>query len=215
MAILVIGSGNIGGALRRILEERGEKVYVASRSGDIKVDISSLESVKGLESQIPEGVKHVVTVCGASQFGPMETFTPESWAANLQTKLIGLTSMVVHLVNGESKLLQDGGSITLTTGQAASNANRSWPGPAANNAGLEAFVRCAGLGMPRGIRLNSVSPPLVTETAEKSGIPTAGTTPAADVAAAFVPLIFGDMTGTVQFPGKQVLYDENPYGKKE
>jgi len=84
-----------------------------------------------------------------------------------------------------------------------------WPGIAANNAGLEAFIKNAGLMVGRGIRLNAVSPALITETAEKAGLPTAGTVPAAEVAAAYIPLIFGDMTGEVSDAGGQVAFEKS------
>lgn len=72
-----------------------------------------------------------------------------------------------------------------------------WPGIATNNAGLEAFVRNAGEDLPRGLRLNAVSPALVTEAAEKAGLPTAGTVPAAEVAAGYIPLLLGASTAQV------------------
>lgn len=84
-----------------------------------------------------------------------------------------------------------------------------WPGLAANNAGLDMFVRCGGLGLPRGLRLNAVSPALVTETAQRAGLPIEGTVPAADVAAAFLPLIFGSDSGQVVDVGAQVKFESD------
>ena len=60
--------------------------------------------------------------------------------------------------------LRDGGSFTLTSGVLSREPE---PGTAAIslvNAGLEGFVRAAALEMPRGVRINVVSPPWVRET---------------------------------------------------
>jgi NAD(P)-dependent dehydrogenase (short-subunit alcohol dehydrogenase family) len=57
-----------------------------------------------------------------------------------------------------------GGSVTVTSGVLA---RQPMPGGAAIsmvNAGLEGFVRGAAAEAPRGVRVNAVSPPWVTET---------------------------------------------------
>mmetsp|Transcript_45562 Transcript_45562/g.129981 ORF Transcript_45562/g.129981 Transcript_45562/m.129981 type:complete len:130 (+) Transcript_45562:1-390(+) len=114
------------------------------------------------------------------------------------------------LSNGEEvKCLRPGGSVTVTTGQAGRTVNRMWPGIAANNAGLEAMVRSAGLGAPRGVRINAVSPALVLETAQKAGLPTEGSVPAAVAAAAYLPLIFGEASGEVADAGSQTIFKKS------
>merc|ERR1712224_583855 len=102
-----------------------------------------------------------------------------------------------------------GGSVTITAGQASRTINKMWPGIAVNNSGLEAFVRCAGLDAPRGVRINAVSPAMIRETAVKSGNSTEGTVTAADAAAHYVPLIFGAMTGQVVDAGSQTTFDKS------
>jgi len=188
------------------------KIITAARNdGDVKLDISSEESVAQLANQVSD-VDHVVVCCGASQFGALQTFTMESWSAQIGSKLLAVTRLVIGLANQEGSLagvLKDGGSVTITAGQASRTLNKMWPGIATNNAALEAFVKNAGLEVPRGIRLNAVSPALITETAEKAGLPTNGTVPAAEVAAAYVPLIFGDAKGQVVDAGGQVAFEKS------
>ncbi len=65
------------------------------------------------------------------------------------------------------------------------------------NAGLEGFVRAAALDMPRGIRVNVVSPPWVTETLRARKMDEAGGTPAAAVAKAYVSWVEGRGNGEV------------------
>jgi NAD(P)-dependent dehydrogenase (short-subunit alcohol dehydrogenase family) len=53
--------------------------------------------------------------------------------------------------------LTDGGSITLTSGRIPEATRGCAPG-ALVNAGVEAFVRAAPIDLPRGIRINAISP---------------------------------------------------------
>ena len=218
--LVVGGSGNIGTAIIEQLEGRAH-VIRASRSaaGDssVSLDISDVESIKRLDDQLPDGVDHVVVCCGASTFGLLSNFDSTSWAHNCSSKLLSVTRLVVMLANGtEVRCLKAGGSITVTAGQAARTINKMWPGIATNNAGLEAFVRNAGLDLPRGVRCNAVSPALVRETAVKAGLPLTNTVPAAECAAAYVPLIFGTDTATVVDAGMQTAFKSSHHaGQKD
>lgn len=177
VAVLVVGSsGNIGAALVAALRQCADVQVLEARrhasQDGIKLDIHDIDSIRTLDKQLPAGVDHVVVCCGASTFGPLSSFDAESWALNCTNKLISVSRLVVMLANGtEVRCLKDGGSITLTCGQSSRTINKMWPGIAVNNAGLEALVKNAGIGLPRGIRCNAVSPALVRETAIKAGLP--------------------------------------------
>lgn len=222
VTVLVVGAtGNIGSALVSKLATLDHvTVYSASRgSGDLQLDINSEESVSTIKDQLAakhgDGtIDHVVVCCGASQFGPISNFSAESWTANCMGKLVAVSRLALQLLNdqgGCEGVLRPGGSITVTAGQASRTVNKLWPGIATNNAGLEAFVRNAGNdpSITRGVRLNAVSPALVLETAQKAGMPTAGTVPAADVAEAFLPLIFGEASGEVSDAGGQQVFEQS------
>lgn len=212
--VLLIGSGNLGGALRSKLQERGGiEVRLASRSSeDIKLDISSRESVLGLDTRFePSSVDHVVVCTGASIFGPLSSFNADTWNSNVAGKLMAVSQLVLCLVQ-ELKLLKDQGSVTITSGQAASVVNRTWPGLAVNCAGLNAFVMNAGVDLPRGIRLNACSPALVTETAQKAGLPVDSTVSAAECAEVYMDLMFGTQTGVVKAAGAQSAFQRKDDG---
>jgi NAD(P)-dependent dehydrogenase (short-subunit alcohol dehydrogenase family) len=90
--------------------------------------------------------------------------------------------------------------VTLTSGILG---QQPAPGAAAIslvNAALEGFTRAAALEAPRGIRVNVVSPPWVTETLQAMGRPTTGSLPAEVVARSFVESVEGRMTGQVLTP---------------
>lgn len=68
------------------------------------------------------------------------------------------------------------------------------------NAALEGFARAAALDLPRGIRINVVSPPWVTETLQALGMEGIPGLPAAVVARAYVAAVTGRQTGQVIEP---------------
>ncbi len=63
------------------------------------------------------------------------------------------------------------------------------------NAGLEGFVTSAAIEMPRGIRLNLVSPPWISETLAALKMDPSGGIPAAACAKAYVAAIEGKYQG--------------------
>jgi len=208
--VLIVGSGFIGTALKERLQARGGvRVRMAGRSKleeDLLWDITdfdraSAKSLYALDEQLEAAsVEHVVLACGTSLFGPLEQFTHESWEENVSLKLLAVTRSVLALVT-EAKFLKDGGSITISTGQASDFPHKAWPGLAVNNAGLNAFVKSAGLDLPRGLRLNAVSPCLVKETALKAGLPLENTVTAADAALVYEEVMFSAGTATVTLAG--------------
>ena len=113
-----------------------------------------------------------------------------------------MSRLAVMLINNkEVHILKDGGSITITSGLAARTMNTNWPGISANCSGLDAFVRCAGMETPRGLRLNAVAPTTVTETAAAAGQGTKGTTSKATVANMYVSSALGQQTASIYLGG--------------
>jgi NAD(P)-dependent dehydrogenase (short-subunit alcohol dehydrogenase family) len=103
----------------------------------------------------------------------------------------------VNLVRLGVRLVRDGGSFTLTSGVVASE---PMPGSAAMslvNAAVEGFARAAALELPRGVRINVVSPPWISETLASMGRDPAGGMPAERVAAAYVDALEGRRNGEV------------------
>ena len=67
-------------------------------------------------------------------------------------------------------------------------------------AGLEGFIRAAALDMPRGLRLNAVSPGWIKETMEHAGLDSRAGMPSRRLADFYVSAVEGTMTGTIIDP---------------
>ena len=191
MKVIVIGgNGTIGRPVAEALSARHEVIRVGRNGGDYRADIASGDSIVQLfESLAPFDA--VVSAAGLARFKPLESLTDEDFAFTLANKLMGQ----VNLVRFGAKYVNDGGSFTLTSGVLSTE---PMPGSAAIslvNAGLEGFARAAALELPRGVRVNVVSPPWVSETLEEMGQDGSQGMPAAEVAAAYVESVEGRRTG--------------------
>ncbi|MFM9608743.1 short chain dehydrogenase [Streptomyces sp. V2] len=194
MRVLVIGAtGTIGRAVSEALAARHE-VLRASRGGPLRADLAAPATLSRLLEEA--GPLDAVVCCAAS--GPLiplldlPAFPDAAFTTALHGKLLGQ----IALTRRAAAHLRDGGSITLTSG--------TFPAPlpdgslgALVNSGLEGFVTNAAHELPRGVRLNAVSPGWVAETLRQLGDESTPGTPAAEVAQAYVELTEGDMTGRV------------------
>ena len=130
---------------------------------------------------------------GKAAFAGLEDLTDAGFELSVSNKLMGQ----VNLVRLGLARVRDGGSFTLTSGVLAAEPT---PGSAAIslvNAGVEAFARAAALEMPRGTRINVVSPPWVAETLQAMGRDPSAGLPAAKVASAYVESVEGRRNGEV------------------
>lgn len=193
MKIIVIGAaGTIGAAVAAALEP-GHEVVRAGRSGPVRVDLEDPASITALLDAT--GPIDAIACCAAS--APMAPLTApdDAFTRGLHGKLLGQ----VALLRLALPHLRDGGSVTLTAGTFAPAMVGAAFG-ALVNGGLEAFVRAAALELPRGLRVNAVSPGWVRETLLALGWDGAAGTPAADVARAYVAAIEGKAQGQVFVP---------------
>lgn len=189
MKIIVIGAtGTIGGAVAEALGARHDVVRV-SRRGPVRADMDDAASIDALFSEV--GRVDAVVCCAASGgLTPLDTRSDADYWRGLEGKLIGQ----VNLVRKALTHVLDGGSVTITSGRFAEPVPGSSLGYLVN-AGLEAFVRAAAIEMPRGVRLNSVSPGWVRETLLALGMDPAAGTPVADVARIYVDAVEGRVHG--------------------
>lgn len=193
MRILVIGAtGTIGRAVVLSLSQRHEILSASKTKARIAVDISRPDSIRSMFKSL-EPVDAIVSTAGSAKFAPLANLSDADFQFCLENKLMGQ----VNLVRIGLAHVRDGGSITLTSGVLS---HTPMPGSAAIslvNAGLEGFIRAAALEAPRGIRVNVVSPPWVTETLQAYKMDLAGGQPASVVAGLYAQSVEGRGSGEV------------------
>ena len=193
MRVLVVGgTGTIGLAVVQALSPHHRVVTASYAKADWKVDLASPDSIEALFRSVGR-LDAVVSAAGRAAFGPLLALKDEDFDLCLQNKLMGQ----VNLVRLGIPHVNDNGSFTLTSGVLA---REPMPGSAAIslvNSGLEAFALAASLELPRGLRINVISPPWVSETLKAMGRDPSHGMPAADVAKAYVESVEGKDNGRV------------------
>ena len=200
LRILIVGaSGTIGKAVVDELKKRHDIVTAGRNSGDIKLDMSDAASiVAGLKKA--GQLDAVVSAAGEVAFAPLDNFTPATFGESLHTK--GLTNKLLGQVNlalAARDVLKDRGSITLTSGILSEQPIAAGSSASMVNGAIDSFVRAVAIEMPRGLRINVVSPTLVDESAAAFGPFFRGfeTVPAARAALAYSRSVEGMQTGQV------------------
>ncbi|TLS51256.1 short chain dehydrogenase [Paenibacillus antri] len=163
MRILLIGAaGTIGSAVHKELVSRHEVIAAGRHAGDVRVDITSDESIAAMYEAVGK-VDAVISTPGATYFGALEDMTPEHNEISIRSKLAGQ----VNLVLLGHPYVNDRGSFTLTTGILMDDPVLGGASAAMASGGVKAFVQAAAIEMPRGIRINNVSPNVLEESKEK------------------------------------------------
>jgi NAD(P)-dependent dehydrogenase (short-subunit alcohol dehydrogenase family) len=179
MKILLIGaSGTIGRAVHALLAPRHDIVTVGRSSGDLRADFTQPETLQKMFEAAGQ-VDAIVSTAGNLHFGPLSEMTAEQFNTGLQDKLLG--------------------QVRLARGVAATEPIRHGANASTVNAALNGFVTGAAVELQRGLRINAVSPTLLTESAEAYGsvFPGFETVPAARVALAYQRSVEGAQTGKV------------------
>ena len=154
MKIIIVGaSGAVGNTAVKALESRHEIIQVNRSSGDVQMDIEDIDSIRAMYQQVGK-VDAVVSAVGHGYFGPVDQMTSEQFMKGINHK----TLPQVNLVLEGFDYVNDGGSFTVTSGVLNRDPIRGGACAAAANGALDGFVRGAAVDMPRGIRINCVSP---------------------------------------------------------
>lgn len=195
MKVIVIGgNGTVGRAVVEELGQRHDVISVGQSSGELRIDMTRPESV--LEFFRKTGpVDAVVVAAGKLHFGPLTELTSGQLAIGLQDKLMGQINIALEA----QRHLSDGGSITLTSGIVSEQPIRFGINATMVNAAVEGFVRAAAIEMPRGLRINVVSPNVLVESMPAYGSYFHGFEPvtAARVAKVYSRSVDGLQTGQV------------------
>jgi NAD(P)-dependent dehydrogenase (short-subunit alcohol dehydrogenase family) len=193
MKILVIGaSGLIGKGVADELAKKHE-VIRASRKGDVQVDVNNPNSIKEMYEKVGK-LDAVAFAAGKVPFKPLSELTRDDFVTGLTDKAIGQIDLVLKGIN----CLSDGGSFTLMSGVLAREAILTGSVASAANGAIESFVMAASVELPRGIRINSISPNVLVESpGYHDYFPGFEQVKLADVVRLYVKSIEGPQTGQV------------------
>jgi NAD(P)-dependent dehydrogenase (short-subunit alcohol dehydrogenase family) len=105
----------------------------------------------------------------------------EKFTVGLQQKLLAQINLVLIGL----KYLNDNGSFTLISGKMGEKPAKGSSGKAVVNGAINSFVLAAALEMPKGIRINVISPSKITDI------------PAEDLISAYVKSIETSVSGEI------------------
>ena len=193
MKFLVVGStGLIGSYVAKTLSKHGTVIGV-SRTTQISVDVKDPASIKAMYEKVGK-VDAVASCIGKVAFKPVAELTYEDYLIGLKDKALGQ----VELVRAGIDFLNDAGSFTLMTGVLARDPIPAGSVAALANGAIESFTLAAAIDLPRGIRINTVSPNVLVEaTSYHASFPGFHQVSAQSVADAYVKSILGKQTGQI------------------
>ena len=160
MKILLVGAqGTVGRGVAAELGTRHDILAAGRKDAAVSLDLSDAASLRAAFERIGR-VDAIVSAAGQVGWAPLLDLTPEQWQFSVNHKLMGQ----VNLALIGQQYLNDGGSITLTSGIVAEQPIRYGVDASMVNAAVEGFVRGAAIELQRGLRINVISPNVLQES---------------------------------------------------
>ena len=195
MKIILVGAnGAVGQTAVNAFGNRHEIIAVGRTSGDIQIDIEDPDSVRSMYKQVGK-VDAVVSAVGHGHFGAVADMSSEQFMKGINHKVLPQVSLVLLGIEH----MNDGGSFTLTSGVLNRDPISGGSCAAAANGAIDGFVTAAAVDMPRGIRINAVSPGLLQVSVDRYDGFFPGHEPVSSerVGLAFCKSVEGAITGQV------------------
>lgn len=165
MKILIVGgTGTVGQAVQKELLTDHSLIIAGHKHGDIQVDITDIKSIEHMFKSAGK-IDAVISTTGQIHFGALSEMTADNYQIELQSKLMGQVNLVLMGLN----YINDSGSFTLTSGILNHDPIRYGSSASMVNGALDSFVKAAAIELPRAIRINIVSPTVLTESMDKFG----------------------------------------------
>jgi NAD(P)-dependent dehydrogenase (short-subunit alcohol dehydrogenase family) len=192
--ILVGGSGTIGRRLAPELMRRHEIIVAGRNSGDVRVDITSADSIEAMYRQVP-GIDAVVGIAASGALDEFATLTEEQLLDNMRGKFFGQANLVLI----GQRHVNPGGSFTLTSGVFADVPAKRVTGGAVVSGALHSFVLSAALELEGRYRVNVVSPTMVSDSVDEYAelFPGLSAVSMGTLVGHYVDCIEGDATGQI------------------
>ena len=139
MKILIVGgNGTIGKKVSQHLAKKHDLVIAGRTSGDVQVEIAQSQSITAMFEAVGK-VDAIVCIAGEAKWGAFKDLSEEDYHIGLNSKLMGQ----VNLVRIGKDYLNDGGSITLSTGILADHPVAMTASAAMVNGGVHSFAKAA------------------------------------------------------------------------
>lgn len=190
MKIIIVGaSGKIGTEVDKALSGSHDIIRVGVRSGDVQCNYTVSASVQDMFKKIGAFDTLISVAGGDSTFKPFTDLEDDDYRYGFERKFLG---QIRFLKYGE-KFVRDNGSFIFTSGFLSHYPNPASIATGPLNAAVDTFIKNTASFLPRGIRINTVSPaPVVEAGREGRGLVTA-----AETAKFYVNAVEGDFTGRV------------------
>lgn len=195
MKIIIVGaSGTIGKPVSDELSKRHEVIRVGSKSGDIQMDMTSVDSIQKMYEAVGE-FDALVVAAGSATMKPLQELANDDFYVGIKSKMMGQVNLVLE----GQKRINPKGSFTLITGILADDPVHGSVTLSTVNGAVNAFVKATARELDNGVRINVVSPGLVEESAEALGSYFPGHTPVSmhRMVDGFVKSVEGIGTGEV------------------
>jgi NAD(P)-dependent dehydrogenase (short-subunit alcohol dehydrogenase family) len=190
MKIIIVGaSGKIGTEVDKALSGSHEIIRVGRRTGDFQCDYTDTESVRSMLENIGYFDSLISVAGGDSTFKPFQELEDADYQYGFDRKVLGQ----IRLLKLGERFIRNNGSFVFTSGFLSHYPNPYSIATGLLNAAVDTFVKNTASLLPRGIRVNVVSPaPVVEPGQERRGVVTA-----AETAKLYVEAVEGDITGKV------------------
>jgi NAD(P)-dependent dehydrogenase (short-subunit alcohol dehydrogenase family) len=189
MKIILLGASGIIGREIDLALSPNHEIVRAGRNGDVKVDYTDTNSVKAMFEKVGKFDALITAVGRDSAFKSYEVLSDEDFDYGFQRKFMAQ----INLVRSGTPYANDGASFTLSSGYLSDYPNPASAATGPFNAAVDSFARTVGPMLPRGIRLNVVSPaPVVSPEEAGRGVVTA-----AQAATGYITSVEGTMNGEV------------------
>ena len=190
MKIIIVGaSGRIGREVDNALSGSHDIIRVGAHSGDVQCDYTVPDSIRDMFEKIGKFDSLISVVGGDSVFKQFADLDAEDFRYGFERKFLG---QIRFLKLGEN-FIRDNGSFVFTSGFLSQYPNPYSIATGPLNALVDTFVKNTAPLLPRGIRVNVVSPaPIVEPGREGKGLVTA-----AETAKLYVEAVENNITGKV------------------
>lgn len=160
MKIIIVGAtGTMGRHLAEAFEKEHEVIRAASKGTDLRVDITSAESIENMYHQV-QSFDALISTAGPTYVGPWKSLGDKQFRRGIEGKMMGQINLVLigqHYINPK-------GSFTLISGALSHEPQKNFANASAANGALEGFVRAAAIELENGIRINAVSPTVIEKS---------------------------------------------------